>query len=93
MLYNLLCRYFTNVCYKLECLLTLIFTIKSGAYPRVEALKPANIRLGWKGLSGTNTVAYYELTFINYGHKKFFNVDTWGNVIKHFLFMIYRFMC
>jgi hypothetical protein len=41
-----------------------------GVYPRVEHLKgaslvkslalPANIRLGWKGLSGTNTLAYYQ---------------------------------
>jgi hypothetical protein len=40
------------------------------AYPRVEHLKgaslgqapglPANIRLGWRGLLGTNTLAYYE---------------------------------
>ncbi len=39
-----------------------------GAYHRVEHLKgatlgqapalPANIRLGWKGLPGTNTLAY-----------------------------------
>ncbi len=38
--------------------------VRSGAYPRVEHLKacslPANIRLGWKGLPGTNTLAYYE---------------------------------
>jgi hypothetical protein len=43
---------------------------KAGTYPRVEHLKvdslgwapafPANIRLGWKGLSGTNALAYYE---------------------------------
>ncbi len=30
----------------------------------------ANIELGWKGLSGTNTLAYYE----NYGRKKFNNI-------------------
>jgi hypothetical protein len=46
------------------------------AYPRVEHLKrasleyapalPANIRLGWKGLPGTNTLAFY-------GRKKFYN--------------------
>ncbi len=28
-------------------------------YFRLVAL-PANIRLGWKGLPGTNTLAYYE---------------------------------
>jgi hypothetical protein len=52
---------------------------KAGAYPRVENLKgsslgqaptlPANIRLGWKGLPGTNTLAYYE----NYGRKMFYS--------------------
>jgi len=41
-----------------------------GAYPRVDHLKgvsigvgsafPANIRLGWKGFPGANTLAYYE---------------------------------
>ncbi len=44
--------------------------MRSGAYLTVEHLKgaslgyalaiPANIRLGWKGLPGTNTLAYYE---------------------------------
>jgi hypothetical protein len=45
-------------------------SVTSGAYPRVEHLKGAslvyppvlstNIRLGWRGLLGTNTLAYYE---------------------------------
>ncbi len=42
--------------------LSLMFAGKAGAYPRVEHLKgalPTNIRLGWKGLPGTNTLAYY----------------------------------
>jgi hypothetical protein len=30
---------------------------------------PANIRLGWKDLAGTNTLAYYKN--INYGQKSF----------------------
>ncbi len=40
--------------------------VRPGAYPIVEHLAryalvlPANIRLGWKGLPGTNTQAYYE---------------------------------
>jgi len=44
--------------------------VRPGAYPRVEHLKgaslkwapglTANIRLGLKGLPGTNTLAYYE---------------------------------
>ena len=43
----------------------LMFVGKPGAYPRAEHKKGApavraNIRLGWKGLPGTNTPAYYE---------------------------------
>jgi hypothetical protein len=39
--------------------------VRTRAYPRVENLKgasalPANIISGWKGLPGTNTLAYYE---------------------------------
>jgi hypothetical protein len=44
--------------------------VKPGAYPRVEHLKgaffcealalPSNIRLGWKGLLGANTLTYYN---------------------------------
>jgi hypothetical protein len=46
----------------------------AGAYHRVEHLKgaslgyasalPANIRLGWKGLPGTNALAYYEKAYL-----------------------------
>jgi hypothetical protein len=46
---------------------SLMFASKAGEYPseapvedRLLAL-PADIRLGWNGLSGTNTLAYYEL--------------------------------
>jgi hypothetical protein len=31
---------------------------------------PKNIRLGWKGLSGTNTLAYYKHLYIT-GFKSF----------------------
>ncbi len=44
--------------------------VRPGAYPRVENLKGASlgqalaltakIRLSWKGLEGTNALAYYE---------------------------------
>jgi hypothetical protein len=47
-----------------------MFEGKAMAYPRVEHLKGAlltyslallaNIRLGWRGFTGTNTLAYYE---------------------------------
>jgi hypothetical protein len=38
----------------------------SGAYPRVEHLAalPTNIRLGWKGLPETNSLAYYKNPYI-----------------------------
>jgi hypothetical protein len=32
-----------------------------------------NIRLGWKGLPGTNTPAYYEKS-VNYGCKKLYRI-------------------
>ncbi len=57
--------------------------MRPGAYPTVEHLKgaslgltpalPANIRLGWKGLPGTNALAYYEKN-VTYGRKKFCNI-------------------
>ncbi len=48
-----------------------MFVGKAGAYPRVKYLSgapfkgwllvsPTNTRLGWKGLPGTNTLAYYN---------------------------------
>jgi hypothetical protein len=58
-----------------------MFAGKAGVYPseaiftcstQVLAL-PANIRLGWKGFPGTNTIAYYQ-KFITYGLKKSFNI-------------------
>jgi hypothetical protein len=52
-----------NLSSRVKCL-----WVRPVAYPRVEDLKGAslglapasNIRLGWKGLSGTNALAYYE---------------------------------
>ncbi len=37
---------------------------------------PINIRLGWKGLPGTNTLAYFENPE-NYGSKKFYSTGPW----------------
>ncbi len=38
----------------------LIFASKAGAYPsKAPPTKLANIRLGWKGLPGRKTLAYY----------------------------------
>ncbi len=44
----------------------LMFAGKTGAYPtEVDFLAlPENVRLGWKGLSETNTPAYYENPWI-----------------------------
>ncbi len=60
-------KLFTNIRNKFKCLspadlssLVLCLWVMPGAYPRVEHLKVANSRLGWKGLPGTNTLAYYE---------------------------------
>ncbi len=59
-------------CLSLATISSLVYClwVRPGAHPRVEHLKcsslrkalalPANIRLGWKGLPGTNTLAYYE---------------------------------
>ncbi len=46
---------------------SLMFAGKAGAYPSEGAsllgrllASPTNLRLGWKGLPRTNTLAYYE---------------------------------
>jgi len=77
---------FTSVSYnflnKLECLsmaslssLVYCLWVRSGAYLIQAAgrLRPYLLRLGWKGLSGTNTLAYLE-KFVNYGRKKYYNI-------------------
>ncbi len=43
---------------------------------------PANIKLGWKGLPGTNALAYYEI--VTYGRKKFYNIGPWERIHKNF---------
>ncbi len=57
-----------------------MFTTKGGAYPRVEPFRCStlgqapgltqNIRLGWKSLVETNTLAYYK----NLSTKKFYKI-------------------
>ncbi len=37
-----------------------VFACKAGAYPNDLLASPTNTRQGWKGMSGTNTLAYYE---------------------------------
>jgi len=66
MLKNLLCQLFTNFRNELERLslaslsTSVMFVDKAGAYPSDESALtlPANVRLGWKGLPGANTLAY-----------------------------------
>ncbi len=58
----------------LSSLLVYCLRARPGVYPRVEHLKgssigwapalPTNIRLGWKRLQGTNTLAYREHSLI-----------------------------
>jgi len=35
----------------------------------------ANVKLGWKGLPRTNTLPYFLGALLNYGHRKFQNID------------------
>jgi hypothetical protein len=57
-------------------------------YFRLLAL-PAFIRLGWKGLPGVYTLAYWEHSYIT-AVKKFYNIDTWAQCYKTFLSAIYE---
>jgi hypothetical protein len=94
--------------------LVLCLWVRPGDYPRVEHLKgaslgwtpafPANIRLGWKSLPGTNAQTYYEnskltaiISFITLaqdvknGKKSFIALNPGANVIKPFLSVAYGF--
>ncbi len=63
---------------------------KTGAYSRVEHMKgaslwqaltlPTHIRLGWKGLPGTNTSLFQKS--VNYGSKKFIELTQVWNPLK-----------
>jgi len=63
--YKLECLFLASLSNLVQCL-----WVRSGAYPSVEHLKSAslrqtlalftNITLSWKGLPGTNTLAYYK---------------------------------
>ncbi len=58
-------------------------------YGRVLAL-PTNNSLGWKGLSGTNTLAYYENLEIT-DRKSFITLGSGVKVLKLFSLIIYEF--
>jgi hypothetical protein len=51
----------------------------------------ANIRLGWNGLPGTYTLAYFK-KFVNYECKKFYDIGPGAadNDIKLFTNVIYK---
>jgi len=67
--------------------------VRPGAYLRVEHLKvaplglapalPTNIRLGWKGLPGTNALAYYEKSQFT-AVKRFITLANGGKVKSFF---------
>jgi hypothetical protein len=52
----------------------------------------ANITASWKGLSGTNTAAYFVLQSLWTKKKRLCDVDTWGKYYKTFLSVIYKFL-
>ncbi len=74
-----------------------MFGGKAEAYPseapfRCSTLEyvpalPANIRLGWKGLPGTNVLAYNEKSYL----KRFITLVPGANVIKLFTVISYNF--
>ncbi len=82
---NFLRSYFTNVRNKLEC-----FVLYKPFQPEPTQVKhlsgtplygmalalPTNIRLGWKGQPGTDTLAYYKLSYITTAKKFFLIIDT-----------------
>jgi hypothetical protein len=57
-------------------------TIKCSTIGLALGLTP-NIRLGWKRLSWTNSLGYYE-NFVSYGQKSFITLAPGLNVIKLF---------
>ncbi len=64
--------------------------VGSGASLGQALALPTNITLGWKGMPGINTLAYYKI-FVNYGQKSFIALGLGANVIQLFLLVIYEF--
>jgi hypothetical protein len=69
---------------------------KAGAYPNEEPKRrvgsmalPTNIRLGWKGLPRTNTLAFHEHLLIM-DVNGFITLGPRNNVIKTFRSVIYE---
>ena len=86
-------------CLSLASLSSLVYCLwaRSGAYPRVEHLKnssiglaqalPTNIRLCWKSLLDTNTLAF-NMKIRNLWTKMFYNIDNRGQCYKTLLDVI-----
>jgi hypothetical protein len=60
----------------------------SGAPGRLAPALLTNIRLAWKGLTGTNTLAYYENSSIT-KVKSFITMCSGVNLIKLFTAVFY----
>jgi hypothetical protein len=50
----------------------------------------ANVRLGWKGLPGTNATAYFSAASVKM--KYFDSLETWAHFIKLFTSVIYSYL-
>jgi hypothetical protein len=57
-------------------------TIKLNNDHKALASVVAIIRLGWKSLTGKNTLAFYKQTFMNDGYKKYCNIGLRGLYYK-----------
>ncbi len=47
--------------------------------------------LGWKGLPGTNALAYYKDSYVT-AIKSFIGLAPGADVVKHFMTIIYEFL-
>jgi len=65
-----------------------MYARQTSGHPKVVLL--LNIRLGWKGLAGNDTLAYYENSLITVA-KIVIILATGANVIKLFTFVSYVF--
>ncbi len=82
-------------CLFLTSLSSLVYCLRvwPGGYPRVEHVRgtllkgrlltlTTNTRLGWKGMPGINTLAYYEHSYIT--DEKIFNIGPWDQHYETF---------
>jgi hypothetical protein len=67
-------------CCELFCNLAKTYLLGAPVWGRLLALPTANIWLGWFGLSGANTLAYYK----NYDRKMFYSIGPRAQCYKTF---------